>query len=105
MELAKRIKELAYEMSREDVAAATSERYLNRYALEQAKQTAREFEAAVDELAAAVQRPLMAAVLAERHACSITVWMTLMDALEPGADDKGLDGWMREAEARIKARR
>jgi hypothetical protein len=44
------------------------------------------------------------AVLAERHACSIAVWMTLMDALAPDADDKGLDGWMREAEARVKAR-
>lgn len=41
---------------------------------------------------------------AERHACSIAVWMTLQDALEPDADDMGLDGWMREAEARIKAR-
>ena len=44
------------------------------------------------------------AVKAERHACSIAVWMTLQDALADDADDKGLDGWMREAEARIKAR-
>lgn len=37
-----------------------------------------------------------------RHACSIAVWMTLQEALEPDADDKGLDGWMREAERRVK---
>lgn len=47
---------------------------------------------------------LLAAVAAERYACSIAVWMTLQDALEPGADDKGLDGWMREAEQRVKNR-
>jgi len=50
------------------------------------------------------QADLMEAVKTERHACSIAVWMTLQDALEPGADDKGLDGWMREAEARVKGR-
>lgn len=37
-----------------------------------------------------------------RHACSLAVWMTLQDALAPDADDKGLDGWMREAEQRVK---
>lgn len=37
-----------------------------------------------------------------RHACSIAVWMTLQEALSPDADDKGLDGWMREAEQRVK---
>lgn len=37
-----------------------------------------------------------------RHACSIAVWMTLQEALAPDADDKGLDGWMREAEQRVK---
>ncbi|MBK6786292.1 MAG: hypothetical protein IPG77_01200 [Betaproteobacteria bacterium] len=47
---------------------------------------------------------LMAAIEAERHACSIAVWMTLQDALDDDADDKGLEGWMREAEARVKAR-
>ncbi|MEY5098591.1 MAG: hypothetical protein RJA36_1310, partial [Pseudomonadota bacterium] len=36
------------------------------------------------------------------HACSIAVWMTLQEALAPDADDKGLDGWMREAEQRVK---
>ena len=44
------------------------------------------------------------AVQAERQACSIAVWMTLQDALADDADDKGLEGWMREAEARVKAR-
>lgn len=47
---------------------------------------------------------LLAAIEAERQACSIAVWMTLQDALEPGADDKGLEGWMREAEQRVKNR-
>ena len=44
------------------------------------------------------------AIEAERHACSIAVWMTLMEATEPDADDKGLAGWMTEAEQRIKNR-
>jgi hypothetical protein len=44
------------------------------------------------------------AALAERHECAMTVWMTLMEAESDGADDLGLDGWMREAEAHIKAR-
>jgi uncharacterized protein YycO len=47
---------------------------------------------------------LIEAVKTERYACSITVWMTLQDALAPDADDKGLDGWMREAEERVKRR-
>jgi hypothetical protein len=45
---------------------------------------------------------LLAAIEAERHACSIAVWMTLHDALADDADDKGLDGWLREAEQRVK---
>ena len=47
---------------------------------------------------------LLAAIEAERHACSIAVWMALQDALDDDADDKGLDGWMREAEERVKNR-
>ena len=39
--LADKIKRLAYEMSREDVEAATAERYLSKYAIDAAKQTAR----------------------------------------------------------------
>jgi hypothetical protein len=30
--------------------------------------------------------------------------MVLQDALAEGADDKGLEGWMREAEERVKRR-
>jgi hypothetical protein len=47
---------------------------------------------------------LLTAIETERHACSIAVWMALHDALAEDADDKGLDGWMREAEQRIKNR-
>ena len=47
---------------------------------------------------------LLAAIEAERHAGSIAVWMTLHDALAEDADDKGLEGWMREAEQRVKNR-
>jgi hypothetical protein len=42
---------------------------------------------------------------AERHNCSIAVWMTLQEALAPDADDKGLEGWLREAERRVKEQR
>ena len=52
----------------------------------------------------AIREAAATAAAAERHACSIAVWMTLQDALAPDADDKGLDGWMREAEARVKRR-
>lgn len=41
---------------------------------------------------------------AERHACAIVVWMTKMDAVDSDADDKGVSGWLEEAEARVKAR-
>lgn len=50
------------------------------------------------------QADLLEAVRTERHACSICVWMVLQDALAEGADDKGLEGWMREAEERVKRR-
>jgi hypothetical protein len=50
------------------------------------------------------QADLLEAVKTERHACSICVWMVLQDALAEGADDKGLEGWMREAEERVKRR-
>lgn len=52
----------------------------------------------------AIREAATIAAAAERHACSIAVWMTLQEALEPYADDKGLDGWMREAEQRVKNR-
>lgn len=57
-----------------------------------------------DEVRVVVREMIHTAVKGERHACSIAVWMTLQDALAPDADDKGLDGWMREAEARVKRR-
>ena len=41
---------------------------------------------------------------AERHACSIVVWMAKMEASEPDADDLGVSGWLDEAETRIKRR-
>ncbi len=47
---------------------------------------------------------LLEAIRAERYACSIVVWMTLQDAISTDADDLGLDGWMREAERRVKNR-
>lgn len=50
------------------------------------------------------RKELIAAIEAERHACSIAVWMTKMDAVDPGADDRGVAGWLEEAEQRIKNR-
>lgn len=44
------------------------------------------------------------AAASERHACSIAVWMTKMDATEEDADDKGVVGWLEEAEQRVKRR-
>lgn len=47
---------------------------------------------------------LLAAIEAERHACSIAVWMTKMDATDKDADDFGVAGWLEEAEQRVKNR-
>ena len=41
---------------------------------------------------------------AERHACSIVVWMTAMESEEPDSDDLGVSGWLQEAERRVKHR-
>ena len=41
---------------------------------------------------------------AERHACSIAVWMTRMDSEAEDADDLGVSGWLDEAETRVKRR-
>lgn len=75
------------------------------------KKTAQEIDAELIALRAATaegrtytQADLLEAVRTERHACSICVWMVLQDALAPDADDKGLEGWMREAEERVKRR-
>jgi hypothetical protein len=55
--LAAQAKELAYEMSRQDVSAALADFGMRRQAFEYAKQTAREFEAAIDRLAALASKP------------------------------------------------
>ncbi len=75
------------------------------------KKTAQELDAELIAMRAATaegrtytRSDLLEAVRTERHACSICVWMVLQDALAPDADDKGLEGWMREAEARVKGR-
>lgn len=47
---------------------------------------------------------LLTAIEAERHACSIAVWMTKMDATDEDADDRGVAGWLEEAEQRLKNR-
>lgn len=48
------------------------------------------------------REPLTEAVAAERERCAMVVWMTLQEATADDADDKGLDGWLREAEQRIR---
>ena len=50
------------------------------------------------------QSAIDAAVSAERHDCSIVVWMTMLEAEGPDADDKGVAGWLQEAERRVKER-
>lgn len=44
---------------------------------------------------------LRAALRSARDDCAMEVWYTLQDALA-GADDLGVEGWLREAEARIR---
>jgi hypothetical protein len=44
------------------------------------------------------------AAATERHACAIAVWMVKMEATEPDADDRGVAGWLDEAEQRVKRR-
>lgn len=50
------------------------------------------------------RQQMIAAIDAERHACSIVVWMVGVEACEPDADDLGLAGWFAVAEQRIKNR-
>lgn len=89
----------AYNLGQTYWQQADSESYSqNRRAVE----TARKFEALVSETREALFAHCKEVEQGTRQACSIAVWMTLMDALEPDADDKGLDGWMREAEQRVK---
>lgn len=40
----------------------------------------------------------------ERERCAMEVWYTMQEATQPDADDMGLEGWLREAEQRIRAR-
>ena len=54
---------------------------------------------AADEL-----ETLMNAVAVEREACAISVFTTRLLSGEPDADDKGVYGWLQEAEEQIRAR-
>lgn len=45
---------------------------------------------------------LEAARAEERERCAMEVWHTMMQATAEDADDRGLDGWMRSAEAAIR---
>lgn len=67
-----------------------------------AAETQSKFEALASETMEALFAHCRDVEQGTRHACSIAVWMTLQDALADDADDKGLDGWMREAEQRVK---
>ena len=37
-----------------------------------------------------------------RHDCEIAVWLVRQEATNPDAPDHGLDGWLQEAEGRIR---
>ena len=65
-----------------------------------AGETNSKFEALVEEARQALFAHCHEVEQGTRHACSIAVWMTLQDALADDADDKGLDGWMRERRCR-----
>ena len=67
-------------------------------------ETQRKFDALVDETRDALFAHCKLVSDGERHACSIAVWMTKMDATADDADDKGVAGWLDEAEARVKRR-
>lgn len=89
----------AYSLGRLYWQQADSESYAEN---RRAGETNGKFEALIEETRQALFAHCRDVEQGTRHACSIAVWMTLMDALEPDADDKGLDGWMREAEQRVK---
>ena len=67
-------------------------------------ETQRKFDALVDEVRDALFAHCKVVAEAEQHACSIAVWMTKMDATADDADDKGVAGWLDEAEQRVKRR-
>ncbi len=89
----------AYSLGQTYWQQADSESYAQN---RRADETQRKFEALASETRDALFAHCREVEQGTRHACSIAVWMTLQDALAPDADDKGLDGWMREAEQRVK---
>lgn len=91
----------AYHLGQTYWQQADSESYAQN---RRADETQRKFEALASETRDALFAHCREVEQGTRHACSIAVWMTLQDALADDADDKGLEGWMREAEARVKAR-
>lgn len=91
----------AYSLGQTYWQQADSESYAQN---RRADETSRKFEDLVRETREALFAHCKDVEQGTRHACSIAVWMTLQDALAEGADDKGLDGWMREAEQRVKNR-
>lgn len=89
----------AYHLGQTYWQQADSESYAQN---RRADETQRKFEALASETRDALFAHCREVEQGTRHACSIAVWMTLQDALSPDADDKGLEGWMREAEQRVK---
>ena len=89
----------AYHLGQTYWQQADSESYAQN---RRADETQRKFEALASETRDALFAHCREVEQGTRHACSIAVWMTLQDALADDADDKGLDGWMREAEQRVK---
>lgn len=67
-------------------------------------ETQRKFDALLDDVRGALFAHCTVVAEAERHACSIAVWMTRMDSEAEDADDLGVSGWLDEAETRVKRR-
>lgn len=89
----------AYSLGQRYWQQADSESYAEN---RRAGETNSKFEALIEEARQALFAHCREVEQGTRYACSIAVWMTLQDALADDADDKGLDGWMREAEQRVK---
>ena len=89
----------AYHLGQTYWQQADSESYAQN---RRADETQRKFEVLASETRDALFAHCREVEQGTRHACSIAVWMTLQDALAEDADDKGLDGWMREAEQSVK---
>lgn len=70
----------------------------------QSDETQRTFDALIDATREALFAHCKVVSEGEQHACSIAVWMTQMDAIADDADDKGVAGWLDEAETRVKRR-